>query len=166
MGWQHICLPNQLTDQTITSPNKRRKRLIQTWAKRSLLQGRPQLIVTLGVHQNIPASDTKLTHSLGIYCIGPPLVMDKLILVNSRVIMSPPEMSPLLDVQSSWLQIQEPATLIYNACPRPGSQSTTTNRTETHRSGSWKGPAHHCRVFCRPQEQDVRGRVNPHKKKP
>ena len=39
---------------------------------------------TLGVHQNIPASDTKLTYSLGIYSIGPPLVKDKLIPVNSR----------------------------------------------------------------------------------
>ena len=54
---------------------------------------------TLGVHQNIPASDTKLTHSLGIYSIGPPLVMDKLIPVISRAITSPPEMGPLLDVE-------------------------------------------------------------------
>ena len=38
-------------------------------------------------------------------------------------------------------QIQEPATLIYNGCKRPGSQSTTTNHTEkeplSHYSGSW-----------------------------
>ena len=56
---------------------------------------------TLGVHQNIPASDTKLTHSLGIYSIGPPLVMDNLIPVISRAITSPPEMDPLLDVDAS-----------------------------------------------------------------
>ena len=54
---------------------------------------------TLGAHQNIPASDTKLTHSLGIYSIGPPLVMDKLIPVISRTIMSSPEMGILLDVE-------------------------------------------------------------------
>ena len=54
---------------------------------------------TLGVHQNIPASDTKLTHSLGIYSIGPPLVMEKLIKVNSRAITSRPEMSVLLEVE-------------------------------------------------------------------
>ena len=58
-------------------------------------------------------------------------------------------------------KIQEPATLIYDACPRPGSQSTTTNHTETkplsHLSGSWKGPGYYCRVFCRPQEHYVRG---------
>ena len=54
---------------------------------------------TLGVHQNIPASDTKLTHSLGMYSIGPPLIMDKLIPVISRPITSPPEMAPLLDVE-------------------------------------------------------------------
>ena len=54
---------------------------------------------TLGVHQNIPASDTKLTHSLRIYSIGPPLVMDKLIKVVSKAITSPPEMGHLLDVE-------------------------------------------------------------------
>ena len=53
----------------------------------------------VGVHQNVPASDTKLTHSLGIYSIGPPLVMDKLIPVISRAITSLPEMGPLLDVE-------------------------------------------------------------------
>ena len=53
----------------------------------------------LDIHQNIPAFDTKLTHSLGIYSIGPPLVMDKLIPVNSRAITSPPEMSFLLEVE-------------------------------------------------------------------
>ena len=37
---------------------------------------------TLGVHQNIPASVTKLTHRFHIYSIGIPLVMDKLIIVT------------------------------------------------------------------------------------
>ena len=41
----------------------------------------------------------------------------------------------------------------------PGSQSTTINHTEmkplSHRSGSWNGPTHYWRVFCRAQEQDV-----------
>ena len=52
---------------------------------------------TLGIHQNIPA--TKLMHSLGIYSIGPPLVMDKLIPVISKGITSPPEMGPMLEVE-------------------------------------------------------------------
>ena len=99
MGRQQICLPDRLTDQTTTSPNKRRKRRIRTRAEHSRLYGRPPLMGTLGVHQNIPASGTKLTHSLGIYSIGPPLVMDKLIPVISRAITSPPEMGPLLDVE-------------------------------------------------------------------
>ena len=94
-----VLLPDRLTDQTTTLPNKRRKRRIRIWAKHSRLQGRPTLMGTLGVHQNIPASDTKLTQSLGIYSIGPPLVMDKLIPVNSRAITSPPEMSLLLEVE-------------------------------------------------------------------
>ena len=61
---------------------------------------------TLGVHQNILAFDTKLTQSLAIYSIGPPLVMDKLIPIISRAITSPPEMGPLLDVEC------KPAVLI------------------------------------------------------
>ena len=52
----------------------------------------------LGVHQNIPSSDAKLTPSLGIYYISPPLVMDKLITVKSRAIKNPPKMSLLLEV--------------------------------------------------------------------
>ena len=41
-------------------------------------------------------------------------------------------------------QIQEQATMIYDACPRPRSQSTTINHTEIKplpgHSCSWKGP--------------------------
>ena len=52
----------------------------------------------------------------------------------------------------------------------PGSQSTTTNHTETkplsHRSGSWKGPAHFCRVFCRPRNRTPVARVSLHIRKP
>ena len=54
---------------------------------------------TLSIHQNIPSSDSKLMHSLGIYSIGLPMVMDKLIPVNSTVITSPLEMSLLLEVK-------------------------------------------------------------------
>ena len=70
-------------------PNERIKRRIRTRAKRRRLQGVPPLLGTLGVHQNIPASDTKLTIILGINSISPPLVMDKLIPVNSRVTNKP-----------------------------------------------------------------------------
>ena len=99
MGRQHFCLPDRLTHQITTLPNKRRKRLIRNSAEHSRLQGRPPLMGTLGVHQNTLASDTKLTHSLGICTIGPPLVLDKLIPVNSRAIASPLEMSLLLEVE-------------------------------------------------------------------
>ena len=91
------------------APNKRRKRRIRTRAEDSRLQGRPLLMRTLGVHQNIPASDTKLTLGLGIYIIGPPLVIDKLIPVNSRAITSPPEMGSVLGVECkpcAWCRMQ------------------------------------------------------------
>ena len=59
-------------------------------------------------------------------------------------------------------QIQEPATLISDACPRPGSQSTTTNHTYTkplsHRIGSYKGPAHYCSILQAP-ETGCRGAI-------
>ena len=50
---------------------------------------------TQGIHQNIPASDAELTPSFGIDYISPPLVMEKLIPVNSR----PPTMSLLREVE-------------------------------------------------------------------
>ena len=63
---------------------------------------------TLGVRQNIPASEMKLTHSVGIYSIGPPPVMDKFIPVNSRVTARPPEMGPFLDVECKPAVIVKP----------------------------------------------------------
>ena len=107
-----LCIPDRLTEQTTSRPNKRRKIRIRTWAEHSRLRGRPPLMGTLGVHQNTPASDTKLMHSLGIYSIGPPLVMDKLIPVNSREITSPPEMGTLLDVECKPAVIIKPRFIL------------------------------------------------------
>ena len=67
---------------------------------------------TLNIHQNIPASDTKLTHSLSIYSIGTSLVMDKLIPVNSRAITSPLEMGRLLDVECKPAVIIKPRFIL------------------------------------------------------
>ena len=97
MGWRHFRLLDLFTDQATTNhpppPNQSRQRRILTRAKHSRFQSGPPLKRTLGVHQNTTASDTKLTPSLGIYYISHPLVMDKLIAVNSRVITSPLKMS-------------------------------------------------------------------------
>ena len=54
---------------------------------------------TLSVQQNIPAYHTKLMPSFCINFISPPLVMDKLIQVNSRAITSPPKMRVLFEVE-------------------------------------------------------------------
>ena len=80
-------------------PTERRKRRIRTRAKHSRLQCGPPLMGTVGVHQNIPASDTKLTPSLGINFISPHLVMDKHIPVNLKSITRLPTMSLLLEVE-------------------------------------------------------------------
>ena len=96
MGRQQFSLPDRLTDQITTLFNESRKRRIQTRAKYRL---EPPLMGTLGVHQNIPVSDTKLTPSLCVNFISPPLDLDKLISVNSRAITTPPKMSLLLEVE-------------------------------------------------------------------
>ena len=70
----------------------------------------------LGVHQNIPASDTKLTPSLGIYYMSHPLVMDEPIRVNPRAITSPPKMSLLLEVERMPLVIIKPSLDIVTFC--------------------------------------------------
>ena len=67
---------------------------------------------TLGVHQNILASDTKVSHTLGIYSIGPPLAMDKLIPVISRAITTPPEIGPLLEVECKPAVIIKPRFIL------------------------------------------------------
>ena len=127
MGWQHICLHDRLTDQTTTHPNKRRMRRIRTWAEHSRLQARPPLLGTLD-HQNIPASDTKLTRSLGIYSIGPPVVMEKHIPVNSREITSPPEMGPLLDVECKPAVIIKPRFIIVTHTDHLSRTKRSTSR--------------------------------------
>ena len=85
---------------------------VRTLSRTQHLQGRPPLMGTLGIHQNIPASDTKLTHSLGIYSIGPPLVMEKLIPVKSSAITSSPEMSLLLEVTCTPAVIIKPRFIL------------------------------------------------------
>ena len=61
----------------------------------------PHLMGTLGVHHNIPVSDTELTLSLGIDFISTPMAIDKLDLipVNSRAITNPLNMSLKRDIE-------------------------------------------------------------------
>ena len=96
IGSQQIRISNRLTQPP---PIKRRNCLISTRAEHNRLKGEPTLMETRGVDQNISASDTKLTTSLSIDYINPLLVMDKLILGNSRTNTSPPKISLLLEVE-------------------------------------------------------------------
>ena len=56
-------------------------------------------------------------------------------------------------------QIREPATQTRDAYTRPKFQSTTVYNTETKLQsghyGSWTGPKHYFRIFCRQQVQDA-----------
>ena len=67
---------------------------------------------TLGIHQDIPASDAELTPRFGIDYISPPLVMEKIIPVNSRVITTPPTMSLLLEVECTPAIIIKPRLML------------------------------------------------------
>ena len=101
---QHICFSNNLTPDQPPYPHPTCGGRHESEHNRR--EGRPALIGTLGVQQNIPASDARLMPSL-FMDICHPLVMDKLILVNLRAITSPPKMSPLLEVECT------PAVIIY-----------------------------------------------------
>ena len=57
-------------------------------------------------------TDTELAPSLGIYYIRPPLVMDKFIPVNSRVIMCPPKISLLLAIERTPTVIIKPSLIL------------------------------------------------------
>ena len=87
---------------------------------------------TLSVHQNIPASDIKLTHSLGIYSIGLPLVMEKLIPVISRTITSPPEMGPLLDVECKPAVIIKPRFILVPHTDHLSRNKTFNQQRQMH----------------------------------
>ena len=112
-NWPTAFLPSRPTHRPDhPRPNDRRNRRIRTGAEHSRLQGRPPLIGTLVVHQNIPASDTKLTNRIGICTIGSPLVMDKLISVNSRAFTSPLEIRIQLEVECTPAVIIKPRFIL------------------------------------------------------
>ena len=75
---------------------------------------------TLGIHQNIPASDYKLMPCLGIDDISPPLIMDKLLPVSSKAITSSLKTSLLLQVQRTCAVIIK-TRLILVTCYAHGS---------------------------------------------
>ena len=55
---------------------------------------------SLGIHSNIPVSDTKLTLGLRVGFIGSHLIANKLFAVNLRAITGPPNISLLLEAKS------------------------------------------------------------------
>ena len=82
---------NRLAHESTMHTNKRRQ-----WRTRA---DHIRLIRGLGVHENIPVSDTKLALGLRGFIISH-LTADKLFPVNPRSIPGPPNMSLLLEVLS------------------------------------------------------------------
>ena len=66
----------------------------------------------LGVHKNIPVSNTKLTLGLRVGFVSSHLTEDKLFLVNARAITGPPKMSLLLEVKSTPALIVKPRLIL------------------------------------------------------
>ena len=91
LPFQPVMTPDHHSHQQV---EKKRAR-----AEHNRLKGEPPHMGKLGIHQNINAADTKLTASLGINFISPPLVVCKLVSINSRAITSPPKKCLLLEVE-------------------------------------------------------------------
>ena len=77
---------NRLAHQSTTPTNKRRQ--WQGGAEHTGLMSGPPLMSVLGVHKNIPLSDTNLTLGLRVGFISSHLASDKLFPVNPRSITS------------------------------------------------------------------------------
>ena len=92
----------------------------------------PLLMGTVGIHQKIPDSDTKLTPSLGLYYISSPLAMDKLIPVNSRAIRSPLKMSLLLEVERTHAVIIKPRLIFVKRSYHLSQNKTIDYQRQMH----------------------------------
>ena len=77
-----------------------RRRQLRTRAKHSKLKSRPPLMRRLGIHKNIPATDTKLTLGLRVGFNSSHLTTNKLFQVNPRDITNPLKMSLLVGTSS------------------------------------------------------------------
>ena len=97
MIWEQISFTRRLAHQSTTSTNKRFQWLTQ--AEHSRRKSRPALMRRLGIHKNIPVSDTKLALVLWEGFISSHLSAGKLFPVNQRAITGPPKISPLLEAK-------------------------------------------------------------------
>ena len=66
----------------------------------------------LGIHKNIPVSDTKLTLGLRVGLVSSHLTGDKLFPINQRAITVPPKMSLLLETKSMPTLIINPRLIL------------------------------------------------------
>ena len=79
----------------------------------SLTDGRPPLMMELGIHKNIIVSVTKLTLGLRVSFISSQLTADKLFTVKPKSITGPPKMSMLEMKKTSCIDHQ---TTAYPGC--------------------------------------------------
>ena len=95
-------LTNHLSHQSATPTNKLWQ--WRTQAEHSRFKSETPLMRRLGIHKNIPVSDTKLMLDPRVGLISSHLTAYKLAPVNPRAIAGPPKMSLLLEtkIMSAW----------------------------------------------------------------
>ena len=107
---RQISLNNRLAHQSTTHTNKRRQ-----WRARaghSRRKSGPLLMRGLGIHKDIPVSDTKLTLGLRVGFLSSHLTADILFPVIPKVITGAPKMSLLLEAKSMPALIIKPSLIL------------------------------------------------------
>ena len=113
----------------------------------------------LGIHKNIPVSDTKLTLGLRVGFISSHLTADKLFPVKPRAITGPPKMSLLLEAKSMPALIIKPRLIFVAHTDDLGSDKTSNQQrqmiiqnlnTIVSRPNVTSGQILHCTTNCIP----------------
>ena len=110
-----MSLTNRLAHHSTTPANKRKQ--WRTWNEHSRLKSGPPVMRALGIHKNIPVSDTKLTLGFRVGFISSHLRADKLFPLNPRANAGPPKMSLLFEAKSTPALIVKLRLILSNVQP-------------------------------------------------
>ena len=113
----------------------------------------------LGIHKNIPFSDTKLTLGLRVGFISSHLTVDRLFPVSPRAMMGPPKMSlllraksmPALTIKPRFILVAHTGDLGWNKTSNQQQQMLIQNRNRiVSRPNVTPGQILHCTTNCIP----------------
>ena len=130
---EQISFPNRLAHQSKTSTKKRWQ--WRTQAEHSRLDCQ---LRRLGIHKNIPISDTKLTLGLWVGFISSHVTVNNLFPVNLRAIIGPPKMSLLLEAKSmTALFIKPRLILVVHTKTVVGTKCPTCSNKCSFKTSAW-----------------------------